>query len=157
MRTEYGKILSKVVKGNYSKYNLPPSIWEILYVPIAVGVFCNIFSSIDEAVESFVEHHKYASNKSKDYNVSRLNILLTEYVQIERKQRAESAMVDAEFAPKVELEAYTHIRDKDILDYLKPRMGTLNKQQEQDYTMMMIEWGYSMKQFDREVWFIMNK
>ena len=156
VRSEYGSILAKLARMKSDKYDLPPSAWEILVVPIAVGVFTGVFGSIDEGIESFIDHLAYVDKKSRKHTVSKIDIILTEYVQGELKERAEAALKD-DYSALVDQRAYSHIKERDLRSYIqKVTEQSISRQWDDDILFLMSDWGYFLRKIGTEMYFVLD-
>ncbi|MBR8833121.1 MAG: SDR family oxidoreductase [Stigonema ocellatum SAG 48.90 = DSM 106950] len=154
VREDYGKVLGKLARMRSDKYDLPPSAWEILVVPIAVGVFTKVFTTVDDGINTFVQHYKWVDSRAKKHTVSRVDIILTDYVLGELKERGEEARENG-FMGISEERADTHIKEKDLRGYLQGVLATnITRQQEEEITFLMSDWGYTLQKLGTDMYFV---
>ena len=154
---EYGPLLAKLARMKNVKGFSDPSTWEILVVPLAVGVFSGVLTSIDEGIEIFSEQFKWIEGQESKHNHSKINMILTQFIN-ERKSIADEANANPFKSDLADQVAFTRIKEKDLKGYISRVSGqNIPRHWEPEIAFFMADNGYSPKLKGEEIYYILEQ
>jgi hypothetical protein len=152
----YGKALSKLAK--YNPELLPKSIpdkkWIICQVPIAVGVYCGIFESVEHGIQRFGELFEYTSSGGNAVGGSALATLLITFMKeiLPTLTRDANPYISSSKAWDSSL-----IPQEKLTEYLAETMGhSIGRKDLDELIGLMASFGYSYGQLGSKAGFKKN-
>lgn len=138
--------------------NIPDAInpkkWIICQVPIAVGVYCGVFESIEHGIDSFAKHFTYLKRNKGTGVGSQLSIILGKWVKEDLPKLGESNRKNryaSEALKRIDLE----ISQESLVKHLEEKMGLkIGRRDMDELILQMSNYGYRYEALGNSMGFV---
>ncbi|MEJ1930342.1 hypothetical protein WDZ92_08665 [Nostoc sp. NIES-2111] len=145
----YAKILAKIarIKPKDIPDILGGKMWSIYQVPIAVGVFCGVFQSIQHGIEHFVKYVQWVNGDTKGAVGSALSIVLSRYIKEEMPKLQKEA--ENPYSAMFGKFDSSKLTQKELCDYLQQSTGyAVSKRELDELITLMSNFGYNYQRME---------
>ncbi|MEH2195671.1 MAG: hypothetical protein V7K98_23935 [Nostoc sp.] len=136
---------------------IPAKKWIICQVPIAVGVYCGVFKSIDEGIQAFASHFEYLKGSKSSGVGSALSIVLTKLIKEDLPKQGESNRSNryaSDASKRIDLE----IGQDELIKQITVRLGfAIGRRDMDEVITLMSNFGYSYERVGTAMGFVKQK
>lgn len=133
---------------------IPAKKWIICQVPIAVGIYCGVWQSLEEGIEAFAAHFQYLKGSKQAGVGSALSIVLTKWVKDELPKLGEANRNNryaSEASKRIDLE----ISQEELIKQITVRMGfSISRRDIDELITLMSNFGYNYERVGTAMGFV---